>query len=100
MMKTYLIIAAVILSVSCSTNNPESIRKNIISKKEQIARINQSIKKLEEKLYEDSTGMNPQFLIPVKIKEVIMNYSGKPPPKPTMHILHWKKVLMEMNFMS
>ncbi len=70
MMKTNLLIAAVILSVSCSTNNPESIRKNIISKKEQIARINQSIKKLEEKLYKDSTGMNPQFLIPVKIKNV------------------------------
>lgn len=69
-MKTNLIIAAVILSVSCSTNNPESIRKNIISKKEQIARINQSIKKLEEKLYRDSTGMNPQFLIPVKIKNI------------------------------
>ena len=69
-MKTNLLIAAVILSVSCSTNNPESIRKNIISKKEQIARLNQSIKKLEEKLYKDSTGMNPQFLIPVKIKKV------------------------------
>ena len=70
MMKTNLIIAAVILSVSCSTNNPESIRKNIISKKEQIARINQSIKKLEEKLYKDSAAVNPQFLIPVKIKNV------------------------------
>ncbi len=70
MMKTCLIITAVILSVSCSTNNPESIRKQIISKKEQIARINQSIKMLEAKLYEDSTGTNPQFLIPVKIKNV------------------------------
>jgi membrane fusion protein (multidrug efflux system) len=70
MMKTNLIIAAVILSVSCSTNNPESIRKSIIGKKEQIASINQSIKKLEEKLYEDSSGMNPQFLIPVTIKKV------------------------------
>jgi membrane fusion protein (multidrug efflux system) len=69
-MKTNLIIAAVIISVSCSTNNPESIRKKIISKKEQIARINQSIKKLEKKLYTDSTGMNPQFLIPVRIKKV------------------------------
>jgi len=69
-MKTNLIIAAVILSVSCSTNNPESIRKNIISKKEQISKINQSINKLEAKLYKDTTGMNPQFLIPVKIKKV------------------------------
>jgi RND family efflux transporter MFP subunit len=70
MMKTSLIIAAVILAASCGTNNPESVRKEIISKKEQIARINQSIKKLEEELYEDSTGMNPHLLIPVKIKKV------------------------------
>ncbi|UCH13426.1 MAG: efflux RND transporter periplasmic adaptor subunit, partial [Bacteroidales bacterium] len=69
-MKTYLIIAAVILSVSCTTNNPESIRKSIISKKEQVARINQSIKKLEQKLYEDSSAMNQQFSIPVKTKYV------------------------------
>lgn len=69
-MKTYLIIAAVILSVSCSTKNPESIRENIISKKEQIARINQSIKKLEQELYKDTSAMNTQFSIPVKIKNV------------------------------
>lgn len=69
MMKTNLIIAAVILSVSCSTNNPESIRKNIISKKEQIARLNQSITQLENTLYKDSTAINPQFLIPVRIKK-------------------------------
>ncbi len=69
-MKTNLIIAAVILSVSCGSNNPESIRKAIINKKEQISRINQSINKLEAKLYKDTTGMDPQFSIPVKIKKV------------------------------
>ena len=55
-MKKILIIASVILIVTGCNNNPESIRKKIIFKKEQISRINQSIKKLEDKLHKDTAN--------------------------------------------
>ena len=70
-MKKILIITVVILSVSGCSNNPESIRKKIIFKKEQISRINQSIKKLEVKLQKDTANTNPGFMVPVSTKEII-----------------------------
>ncbi len=67
-MKINLIPGLIILLVSCNTNNPDTIRKNIISKKEQAAKINKSIKKLEGKLHKDSTST--RFHIPVNTKKV------------------------------
>ncbi len=67
-MRVKLIFGLVILLAACNTNNPESIRKKIIAKKEQITRINYSIKKLEDKLNTDST--NSKFHIPVNLKKV------------------------------
>ena len=67
-MRVKLIFGLVILLAACNTNNPESIRKKIIAKKEQITRINKSIKKLEDKLNIDSS--NTSFLLPVNIKKV------------------------------
>ncbi len=70
-MKKILIIAAVISLVSGCGNNPESIRKKIIFKKEQISRINQAINKLEHKLNKDTATTNSEFMVPVVTKEMI-----------------------------
>jgi membrane fusion protein (multidrug efflux system) len=67
-MKINLIVGLLILLVSCNSNDPETIRKKIIAKKEQIGRINKSIKKLEDKLHSDS--LNTSFQIPVEIKKI------------------------------
>jgi membrane fusion protein (multidrug efflux system) len=69
-MKKILVIAtAVIITAGCG-NNPESVKKKIILKQEQIARINRSIKKLENKLYGDSAAMKSTSLIPVVVTEM------------------------------
>ena len=67
-MKLYLIPGLVILLVSCNTDNTETIRKKIISKKEQITKINKSIKELEDKLQIDSA--NASFYIPVNTRKI------------------------------
>mgnify|MGYP005807583089 CR=1 FL=1 len=67
-MKIHLLTGLLILMISCNSNDPEALRKKIILKKEQIARINNSIKNLENKLHKDTA--NVHFQIPIEIKKV------------------------------
>ena len=69
-MKKILIAATAVLIAAGCSNNPESIKKKIILKQEQISRINQSIKKLEDKAYGDSIATKSASLMPVVIKEI------------------------------
>ena len=69
-MKKILIAATAVLIAAGCSNNPESIKKKIILKQEQISRINQSIKKLEDKAYGDSAAMKSASMVPVVVKEI------------------------------
>lgn len=70
MKKIIFILSAIVLLASCGSNDPETIKKQIIAKKEQISRIQKSINKLEAKYKELADESAEKFLIPVTVKEI------------------------------